>query len=62
MITEITPDLWIGDQAACVEVTHELVVVHACKIPCHQMAVGYRGNLPLDHPHYLMRWCYWGFP
>lgn len=29
-------------------------VVHACKSPCHQHAVGYRGNLPNSHPHYLV--------
>ena len=28
--------------------------MHACKSPCHQRAVGYRGNLSKDHPHYLV--------
>lgn len=31
----------------------ERVVVHACKAPCHQTAVGYTGTLPHDHDHYL---------
>jgi len=31
-----------------------LAVVHACKSPCHQKAVGYRGSLRHDHPHYLV--------
>jgi hypothetical protein len=28
-------------------------VVHACKSPCHQQAVGYRGTLRPDDPYYL---------
>jgi hypothetical protein len=30
------------------------VVVHACKYPCHQKAVGYHGNLSHTHPNYLV--------
>ena len=29
-------------------------MVHACKSPCHQRAVGYRGGLPGDHQNYLV--------
>ena len=29
-------------------------VVHACKSPCHQYAVGYKGNLDKAHPNYLV--------
>ena len=29
-------------------------VVHACKSPCHQRAVGYKGNLDSSHPNYLV--------
>ncbi len=29
-------------------------VVHACKHPCHQEAVGYTGNLDKQHPNYLV--------
>lgn len=29
-------------------------VVHACKHPCHLVAVGYKGNLPKTHPNYLI--------
>jgi hypothetical protein len=32
----------------------EWSVVHACKHPCHQQAVGYSGNLPKSHPNYLI--------
>lgn len=28
-------------------------MVHACKHPCHQKAVGHKGSLPQDHPEYL---------
>jgi len=29
-------------------------IVHACKSPCHQRAVGYRGNPDKTHPNYLV--------
>jgi len=29
-------------------------VIHACKHPCHQISVGYRGNLSKNHPKYLI--------
>lgn len=29
-------------------------IIHACKSPCHQRAVGYRGSLKPDHPNYLL--------
>ena len=32
----------------------EWAVVHACKSPCHQRAVGYKGNLDSSHPNYLV--------
>lgn len=28
-------------------------MIHACKSPCHQQAVGYRGSLVVSHPNYL---------
>ncbi len=31
----------------------ECAVIHACKHPCHQEAVGYTGNLDKQHPNYL---------
>ena len=45
--------VYIGGNAACRAGTDGLAVVHACKSPCHQRAVGYRGSLPHQHPHYL---------
>lgn len=29
-------------------------IVHACKSPCHQSSVGYKGNLDSSHPNYLV--------
>ena len=37
----------------CRQGTQECVVVHACKSPCHQKAVGYKGSLDKNHPNYL---------
>ncbi|XOZ34108.1 hypothetical protein ACMDCT_02405 [Halomonadaceae bacterium KBTZ08] len=43
----------VGSEAICSLGWPELGVVHACKSPCHQRAVGYGGSLPKDHPNYL---------
>ncbi len=45
--------IWVGSERDCRPGDCEWAVVHACKSPCHQQAVGYRGNLPSSHPHYL---------
>jgi hypothetical protein len=50
---ELHPRLFVGDQSTCLQEFEGLVVVHACKSPCHQWAVGYRGSLPPDHEFYL---------
>lgn len=44
----------IGTEESCCSGSPRLAVVHACKSPCHQRAVGYRGNLPPTHPNYLV--------
>lgn len=41
-----------GDQSLVKDGT---AIVHACKSPCHQLAVGYEGNLSKDHMYYLSR-------
>ena len=43
----------VGNESACRTGGDGFWVVHACKSPCHQRAVGYRGSLPKDHPNYL---------
>lgn len=55
MATEICNHLVIGDGADCrIGRPEEIVVVHACKDPCHRNAVGYSGrSLPTGHPNYL---------
>ena len=51
---EIVHDLFIGSERDCFrDYREDWAVIHACKIPCHQISVGYRGSLPQDHPNYL---------
>lgn len=54
MIKQLHTNLFIGDLNACFFNNKEgWVVVHACKSPCHQRALHYRGNLSETHPNYL---------
>lgn len=52
---EVADRVWVSGQArGCVRGEVEgRAFVHACKQPCHQRAVGYRGTLPRTHAHYL---------
>lgn len=43
----------VGNESACRAGGDGFGVVHACKSPCHQRAVGYKGSLARDHPNYL---------
>jgi hypothetical protein len=43
----------VGSVTDCRGGDARLYVVHACKSPCHQHAVGYRGKLFGNHPNYL---------
>jgi len=52
---QIYPNLFIGDESDCFyDNMEDLALIHACKSPCHQSILGYQGNLPQDHPHYLV--------
>lgn len=52
---KIHDKLFVGNDSDCFYDNKEnWVVVHACKHPCHQRAVGYRGNLNKNHPNYLI--------
>lgn len=52
---EIYKKLYVGSLSDCsYEIKDGWVVIHACKSPCHQYAVGYRGNLLKTHPNYLI--------
>ena len=54
-LRSIHPRLWVGGQDGCCEGSPECAVVHACKTPCHQRAIGYAKSLPREHPNYLAR-------
>ncbi len=51
---EISERIIIGSQLDHRIGDDEWAIVHACKSPCHQDAVGYRGNLTNTHPNYLV--------
>lgn len=51
---EVFDDLFVGADDACVRSRDGWAVVHACKHPCHQRAVGYAGSLPQSHEEYLV--------
>jgi hypothetical protein len=50
---QVQDRLYVGDDSDCLPRNEEWTVVHACKHPCHQDAVGYTGSLGSSHPHYL---------
>jgi len=55
MMFEIYPNLFVGNCNDCFY--HEKdgwAVIHACKSPCHQNILGYKGSLPQNHPNYLI--------
>ena len=52
---EVYNRVFVGCDSECFENKKGWVTVHACKSPCHQRAVGYRGNLPPNHPNYLVK-------
>lgn len=53
-MVEVYDRLFTGTVEDCRIGVEKLAVVHACKSPCHQQAVGYRGNLAVSHPNYLV--------
>lgn len=46
--------LHVGSESDCGRAADGWAVVHACKSPCHQSAVGYRKSLPKSHENYLI--------
>jgi len=52
---EVYERLFVSNDLSCQNGNEELVVVHACKSPCHQREVGYSGSLPKTHPNYLVK-------
>jgi hypothetical protein len=53
-MTAVFERIYVGGETSCRGSDASTSVVHACKTPCHQRAIGYRGALPSDHPHYLV--------
>ncbi|PNE20221.1 hypothetical protein V511_09970 [Mesotoga sp. Brook.08.YT.4.2.5.1] len=52
-MTKVHDRLYVGSEADCFHSRPGWAVVHACKHPCHVIAVGYKGSLPKNHPNYL---------
>lgn len=50
---EVYSRVWVANDQACRRGDDSWAVVHACKSPCHQRAVGYQGSLPSSHANYL---------
>ena len=50
----ISERIFVGSEADHRTGDDDWAIVHACKSPCHQRAVGYRGNLQSSHPNYLV--------
>ena len=50
---KVYKNIYISDDGECQDGTDDMAVIHACKIPCHQEAVGYTGNLDNTDPDYL---------
>lgn len=51
---EVYERVIVTNDLSCTHGNSKLAVVHACKSPCHQNAVGYRGSLSNQHPNYLV--------
>ncbi len=49
-------NLYIGDQNSCFYGLKDgWVAIHACKSPCHQRVLGYKGSLLQNHPNYIIK-------
>lgn len=51
---EVYERVFVTDATSCLMGSDDVAVVHACKSPCHQRAVGYVDKLPSSHPNYLV--------
>ncbi len=54
-LRHIHPRISVGSLDHCRPGSSDCAVIHACKSPCHQRAIGYSGSLPKAHEHYLAR-------
>jgi hypothetical protein len=53
-VQEIYERVIVTNDLSCTNGNENLAVVHACKSPCHQDAVGSRRKLSNTHPNYLV--------
>lgn len=53
---EVAEKIFVGnlEDSKQFEENEDWAIVHACKTPSHQQAVGYEKSLPADHPNYLI--------
>jgi hypothetical protein len=51
---QISERIFIGAESDHRTGDNQWAIVHACKSPCHQAALGYRGSLRRSHPNYLV--------
>jgi hypothetical protein len=54
VMQEVFDRVWVANGQYCRCGDDEWAVVHACKSPCHQRAVGYQNNLSPSHKSYLV--------
>jgi hypothetical protein len=52
-LEQVYERVFVAGDLCCRRGDAEWAVVHACKSPCHQRALGYQGSLPNSHPNYL---------
>jgi hypothetical protein len=52
-VEQVYERVFVDGDLSCRHGDAEWAVVHACKSPCHQRAVGYQGSLPNTHRNYL---------
>lgn len=51
---QVDESIFVGNLLDCQTNREEFYVIHVCKNPCHQRAVGYQRSLIPNHPEYLI--------
>jgi len=52
----VAKNLYVADDSELCHIGKEnQVIVHACKYPCHKLAVGYDTKIDPSHPNYLYK-------
>jgi hypothetical protein len=51
---QVSQNRYVGNEQDCfMDENPEYTVTHACKSPCHQKIIGYKGSISSNHPFYL---------